>query len=309
MGIAFLFPGQGSQIPGMLHTLPDHPVIRKTLDEVSQILGSHVQDLDSASALESTVSVQLALLSAGVATARALVAEGVEPEAVAGLSVGAFAAGVQSGVVELSDAVRLVQHRAEMMVQLYPNGYGLSTIIGLTEQQVAQLVNEAHTDDAPVYLGNINAPRQIVIAGSDAGMTKVLAAARRIGARKVERLHVPVPSHCPLLEPVAASLRTMLRAITIHQPTTVYVGNVTARALRSPEAIAEDLVSNIAHGVRWFDATTVLEELGCRLFFEMPSGHVLRELAREAQPEVRALSIGESTIPYALRLASQLHDS
>ncbi len=309
MGIAFLFPGQGSQIPGMLHTLPDHPAVRQTLEEVSRVLGRNVQDRDSAAALESTVSVQLAHLSAGVATARALIAEGIQPEAVAGLSVGVFAAGVQSGVLELPDAVRLVQHRAEMMVQLYPNGYSLSTIIGLNEQQVAQLVKDVHTVDAPVYLGNINAPRQIVVAGSDAGMTMVLDAARKIGARKVERLHVSVPSHCPLLEPVAASLRTMLRTMTIHQPTTVYVGNVTARALRSPETIAEDLASNIAHGVRWFDATTVLEELECRLFFEMPSGHVLRELAREAQPEVRALSIGESTIPYALRLAAQLHDS
>ena len=309
MGIAFLFPGQGSQIPGMLHVLPDHPAVRKTLDEVSEVLGRHVQDLDSASALGSTVSVQLVLLSAGVATARALIAEGVEPEVVAGLSVGAFAAGVISGVVELSDAVRLVQHRAEMMVSLYPDGYGLSSIMGLMELQVAQLVRDAYAEESPVYVGNINAPRQIVIAGSDAGMTKVLNAARNVGARKVERLHVSVPSHCPLLEPVAASLRTMLRTMTIYRPTTVYVGNVTARALRSAEAIAEDMVSNIAHGVRWFDATTVLEELGCHLFFEMPPGHVLRELAREAHPEVRALSIGESNIHYALRLASQRHDA
>ncbi len=309
MGIAFLFPGQGSQIPGMLHTLPNHSAVRQTLEEVSEVLGHHVQDLDSAAALESTVSVQLALLSAGVATARALIAEGIEAEAVAGLSVGAFAAGVQSGVIELSDAVRLVQHRAEMMVELYPDGYGLSSIIGLTEQQVADLVRDTHTEEIPVYVGNINAPRQIVIAGSNAGMAKVLEAARKIGARKAERLHVSVPSHCPLLEPVAASLRAMLRTMTIHRPATVYVGNVTARALRSPEAIAEDLASNIAYGVRWFDATTVLEELGCRLFFEMPSGHVLRELAREAQPEVRALSIGESTISYAVRLVSQLQDA
>lgn len=308
MSIAFLFPGQGSQIPGMLHALPEHPTVRQTLDEVSQILGCNIKDLDSASALESTVSVQLALLTAGVATARALITEGVTPESVAGLSVGAFAASVLSGVIELPDAVRLVQHRAESMVALYPRGYGLSTIIGLSEQQVTQIVKEAHTKDAPVYVGNINAPRQIVIAGSDAGMTKVLDAARKIGARKAERLHVSVPSHCPLLEPVAASLRMMLRTMTIHQPTTLYVGNVTARALRSPDAIAADLANNIAHGVRWFDSTTVLEELGCRLFFEMPSGHVLRELAREAHPDIRALSLGESTIPYAVHLASQLHD-
>jgi malonate decarboxylase epsilon subunit len=84
----------------------------------------------------------------------------------------------------------------------------------------------------------------------------------------------------------------------------VYVGNVTGRALRSAEAISEDLASNIAHGVRWHDATTVLEELGCRLFLEMPPGHVLSELAREAFPDVRTLAIGETSFKHALLLAS-----
>ena len=303
MGIAFLFPGQGSQIPGMLHALPSHPAVHQTLDEVSQVLGKHVLDLDSSVALQGTVSVQLALLSAGVATARALMAEGVEPEAVAGLSVGSFAAAVQSGAINLSDAVRLVQHRAAMMVKLYPDGYGLSTIIGLTEQQVAQLVHDAYTEEFPVYVGNINAPRQIVVAGSDTGMTRVMEAARKAGARKVERLKVSVPSHCPLLEPVAVSLKKMMRTITIQQPTKLYVGNITGRVLRTSDAIAEDLAGNIAHGVRWLDSTTVLEELGCHLFIEMPPGHVLRELARESQVGVRTLSVGESALPYVLRIA------
>jgi len=86
MSVAFLFPGQGSQVPGMLHALPDHPSIARTFDEVSEALGENVVELDSPTALRSTVSVQLALLASGVAVARALVAEGVEPEAVAGMS-------------------------------------------------------------------------------------------------------------------------------------------------------------------------------------------------------------------------------
>jgi acyl transferase domain-containing protein len=143
MSVAFLFPGQGSQTPGMLRALPDHPAIVRTLDEVSESLGANVLELDSAEALQSVVSVQLALLASGVAVARALVEEGIEPEAVAGLSVGAFAAAVQSGVISLSDSVHLVQQRAEMMVELYPKGYGLAAIIGLTERQVSTLVEEA----------------------------------------------------------------------------------------------------------------------------------------------------------------------
>jgi malonate decarboxylase epsilon subunit len=304
MSVAFLFPGQGSQAPGMLHALPDHPAIVRTLDEVSESLGANVLELDSAEALQSTVSVQLALLASGVAMARALMEEGVQPEAVAGLSVGAFAAAVQSGVISLSDSVHLVQQRAEMMVEFSPKGYGLAAIVGLTEKQVSTLVEEAHTKQTPVYLGNINAPRKIVIAGSDEGMTKVLEAARKSGARKAERLHVSVASHCPLLEPVAVALRTSLRKMQLQWPRRVYVGNVNARALRTPDAIAEDLASNIAHGVRWYDTATVLEELGCALFLEMPPGHVLSELAKEGFPEVKTLAVGESSLRYTLHLVA-----
>jgi malonate decarboxylase epsilon subunit len=305
MSIAFLFPGQGSQIPGMLHALPDHPAAARTLDEISDYLKADIRELDSEKALQSSVTVQLALLASGVAMARALIEEGVEPEAVAGLSVGAFAAAVQCGVISLCDSLRLVQQRAELMVQLYPSGYGLAAIVGLTEKEVSGLVKEAHTDRAPVYVGNINAARQIVIAGSDEGMNKVLEGARKSGARKAEYLHVSVPSHCPLLEPVAVALRESLGKMHLHSPTCVYVGNVNARALRTPDAIAADLTSNVAHGVRWYDSVTVLNELGCQAFLEMPPGHVLSELAKDIVSSVETLAVGESSLKHALELAAR----
>lgn len=303
MSVAFLFPGQGSQVPGMLHTLPDHQSITRTLDEVSESLGENVLELDSPEALRSTVSVQLALLASGIAVARALIAEGVAPEAVAGMSAGAFAAAVAAGALNLADGVRLMKQRAERMVELYPKGYGLAAIVGLTEKQVSTLVEKAYTAQNPVYVGNINAPLQIVIAGSDEGMNKVLEAARKSGARKAVRLDVSEPSHCPLLQPVADTLTKSLLAIHLQKPKSTYIGNVTGRALRSAQAISEDLASNIAHGVRWHDATTVLTELGCRLFLEVPPGHVLSELGREAFPDVRTLAVGETSFKHALRLA------
>jgi malonate decarboxylase epsilon subunit len=303
MSVAFLFPGQGSQVPGMLHNLPDHPAVARTLDEVSESLHADIRELDSAEALQSTVSVQLALLASAVAVARALLEEGVNPEAVAGLSVGAFAAAAAADVLNLADGVRLVKERGEDMVKLYPRGYGLAAIVGLTEEQVSTLVKDAYTDQNPVYVGNINAPRQIVIAGSNEGMDAVLEAARKSGARKAVRLQVSEPSHCPLLQPVADALKRSLREIHLQEPKMVYVGNVTGRALRDAKAIAEDLATNIVHGVRWYDATTVLEELGCRLFLEMPPGHVLSELGREAFADVRTLAIGETSFSNAVRLS------
>jgi malonate decarboxylase epsilon subunit len=308
MSVAFLFPGQGSQVPGMLHNLPDHPAVARTLDEVSESLHADVRELDSAEALQSTVSVQLALLASGVAVARALFEERVKPEGVAGLSVGAFAAAVAAGVLNLGDGVQLVKERGEDMVKLYPQGYGLAAIIGLTETQVCTLVKNAYTEQNPVYVGNINAPRQIVIAGSNEGMDKVLGAARRSGARKTVRLDVSEPSHCPLLQPVADALKKSLQAIHLQEPKIVYVGNVTGRALRSAEAISEDLATNIAHGVRWYDATTVLQELGCKLFLEMPPGHVLSELAEQNLSGVHSVPVDPAVLPRILRL-TQLEEA
>jgi malonate decarboxylase epsilon subunit len=292
----------------MLHALPDHPEIAQTLDEVSESLGQNVLELDSTAALQSTISVQLALLASGVAVARALIADGVEPEAVAGMSVGAFAAAVVAGVLNLADGVKLVKQRGEMMVELYPNGYGLAAVVGLTEEQVSILVQEIHSVQTPVYVANINAPRQIVIAGSNDGMNRVLEAARKTGAHEAVRLDVSEPSHCPLLEPVADALKKSLRAMRLQQPKMVYMGNVTGRALRSAEAISEDLAGNIAHGVRWYDATTVLEELGFRLFLEMPPGHVLSHLAGEAFPDIETVAVGEVSLKDAAQLGRSQGD-
>jgi malonate decarboxylase epsilon subunit len=302
---AFLFPGQGAQRPGMLHELVDDPAVDLTLDEISDVLNSDVRLLDSPDALGSTVSAQLALLASGVATARVLQGRGVTCCAVAGLSVGAFAAAVVAEAITLKDAVILVRSRAEKMEQLYPVGYGLAAIVGLNERQVTAIVDSVNTAATPVFVGNINAPRQIVIAGSIEGMQKALEKASQQGARKAELLHVSVPSHCPLLSSVADSLRLQLNSMRLETPKFPYIANVTGRALRSASAVATDLADNIAHGVRWQDMTTVLEELGCRLFFEMPPGHVLSELAKEGVPQVKTLAIGESSLRSLLKFGAR----
>ena len=301
---AFLFPGQGAQKPGMLHELVDDPAVQLTLDEISDELRFDVRLLDSPEALNSTISVQLALLASGVATARALLGQGVPCCAVAGLSVGAFAAAVIAEAVTLKDAVILVRSRGEQMAQLYPAGYGLAAIVGLTERQVRAIVDSIHTAAAPVFVGNINAPRQIAIAGSIEAMQKVLEEASRRGARKAELLHVSVLSHCPLLSPVADSLRLQLNSMQLKAPKFPYIANVNARAVRSAAAVATDLADNIAHGVRWHDATIVAKELGCNLFLEMPPGHILTDLAKENVPGVTASVVTTDLFRHVLRLAS-----
>jgi malonate decarboxylase epsilon subunit len=305
MSVAFIFPGQGSQSPGMLHRLLDHPAVVRTVDEISEVLHSDVRSLDSEQGLKSDVSVQLTLLAAGIATARALMEQDVQPAAASGLSVGAFAAAVTAGVLSLQDAVELVKLRAEQMMKLYPTGYGLSAIVGLNESRVTKIVRAVTSVQDPVFVGNINAPRQIVIAGSNVAMDQVLDEARREGASKAVRLHVSVPSHCPLLQPVADLLERRMSSMHLKAPKLIYVGNVTARPMRTKELIARDLANNIAHGVRWHDATTVLKELGCNLFLEMPPGHILSHLAKENLKGIDAVPVEAGALTRVLRLTQQ----
>ena len=285
--------------------MPDHPATTAVLCEMTDLLGYDVRGLDSETALKSTVSAQLALLASGVASARVLMDSGLEPAAVAGLSVGAYAAAVAAGALLLADATRLVQSRAEQMEQMYPTGYGLAALVGLNELQVTKLVKNVYSDAEPVFVANINAPRQIVIAGSVKGLEKVLPLATAEGARKAELLDVAVPSHCPLLEPVARSLRAQLEAIPVSAPKIVYIANVNARVQRSAEAIKSDLADNIAHGVRWHDATSVAQELGCQLFLQAPPGHVLTDLVRDNLKDAEAYAVTPDSIGRVLRLAQQ----
>jgi malonate decarboxylase epsilon subunit len=305
MNTTFPFPGQGSQKPGMLHHLISHQATEEVLREMSETLGFDLRSLDSQESLKSTVAVQLALLAAGVATARVLIRQGLQPTAVAGLSVGAFAAAVIAEAITLGDATRLVRLRAEQMEKLYPRGYGMAALIGLDEPAVSQLVYKVSKEDNPVFVGNINAPRQIVIVGSITGLKQAVALALRCGARKAELLDVAVPSHCRLMEPVARLLHEKLQGMAVHDPQLVYISNVKARAIRFAEGIASDLADNIAYGVRWHDTTIVAHELGCELFLEMQPGHILSDLVRDNLPGVEAHPVLPDNLKWILTRARQ----
>ncbi|PLM07441.1 malonate decarboxylase subunit epsilon, partial [Klebsiella pneumoniae] len=159
MKILFTFPGQGGQRPGMLAALPDREAI---LTQARAVLGDEVDTLDSADALQHTRAVQLCLLIAGVAWARELQRQGVDPQMVSGLSIGAFPAAVIAGALDFASALRLVALRGDLMEQAYPEGYGLTAIMGLTRPRVEALM-QGHE----VYLANLNAETQFVIAGRD----------------------------------------------------------------------------------------------------------------------------------------------
>ena len=309
MSIAYLFPGQGAQTPGFLHRLPKHPAVSATLDEAAAVLGIEVMSLDDAAALASTVAVQLGVLIAGVAVMRALADEGVQVDAAAGLSVGAFGAAVACGVLSFADALPLVKLRGECMEQAYPRGYGMAAIIGLDEDQVTAIIERAGGAGAQLYLANINAPTQIVVSGADRALDAALEAARRAGARRAERMAVSVPSHCPLLNAVARRLAAAMAALEMHDPRRPYVSNRRARVVHDAQGVRDDLIHNVANSVRWHDSMTVLYELGVRLFIEPPPGQVLSRLAQQAFADARAIGVEDVQLESIVLLAQRARQS
>ncbi|QGZ64128.1 malonate decarboxylase subunit epsilon [Paraburkholderia acidisoli] len=291
MTLALLFPGQGAQSAGFLHRLPQHDAVRATLDEASAVLGVDVLTLDTAEALQSTVAVQIGLTVAGVALARALAREGLEPEFSAGLSVGAYAAAVSCESLAFADALRMVRKRAELMEHAWPSGYGLSAVSGLSETQIETLIAvHAREGGGAVYVANVNAPRQIVVAGANAALDGFAARVLAAGARKAQRLAVSVPSHCELLAEAADALVEFAREIPFRAPRGVYVDNRGGRPLHSGDAIRADLATNMRYTVRWFDALTVMIEAGAHVFVEAPPGQVLTDIAREHYPDAAAIA-------------------
>jgi malonate decarboxylase epsilon subunit len=302
MSVAFLFPGQGSQQPGMLHELPETAATMATLKEASIILGRDVLELDSEVALRSTAAVQVSLLVSGVAYGRALLARGAAPDMVGGLSVGSFAAAVIADSLEFSLALPLVRLRGELMEEMYPRGYGMAVITGLDETKLSDLIAEVSLPEFPVFLANLNAPRQIVVSGALPGLERLLERVQLAGAHRAQRLNVSVPSHCRLLEPVAQKLDRALNGASIRPPKYIYVGNRGGRPLRDPDAVRQDLVSNVAHPVRWHDATTLMFELGARLFVELPPGRVLVNLAAASFPEARTIACAGSRVEFVAQM-------
>ncbi|EPJ84965.1 malonate decarboxylase subunit epsilon [Pseudomonas sp. CFII68] len=275
MSSLFVFPGQGAQRVGMLHGLAP-----QILDEAGDVLGEDVLQLDNAEALQSTRAVQLCLLIAGVAASRRLLEQAPAPDYVAGLSIGAYPAAVVAGALGFEDALRLVSLRGELMQRAYPHGYGMTAIIGLELAAVEALLAQVHGDRTPVYLANINADNQVVIAGSDEAMSNVAKLARSLGAGKACRLAVSVPSHCPLLETPARTLAQAFADVSLKAPALGYLSGSRARPLINTEALRDDLAFNMCRVVDWRGTVQSAYERGVRLQIELPPGAVLTALAR-----------------------------
>jgi malonate decarboxylase epsilon subunit len=300
MKILFTFPGQGTQRAGMLQKLPQDGDI---MARVRAILGDEADTLDTTDALKHTRAVQLCLLIAGVACAQELERQGIVPDMVCGLSIGAFPAAVAAGALSFEDALSLVALRGDLMEQAYPQGYGLTAITGLQLSQVEKLIEGSGT-----YVANINAEQQIVIAGSNDDMALVAQRALALGAQKAKQLAVSVPSHCELLHEPALKLQQAFADVTLTRPRCTYLSGSTARVAWQPEKIAEDLALNMSRTVRWRDAMIAANERDVRLAIEMPPGSVLTGLTRQAFREGEMLCAEQNSVELIKRLAERVKE-
>jgi malonate decarboxylase epsilon subunit len=305
MRVLFTFPGQGAQRPGMLHRLPDHPEAARTLAETREVLCTDPLQLDTAAALASSMAVQHCLLVAGVAMARVLAASGGRPDMVAGLSIGAYPAAVVAGALDYRDAVSLVAKRGRLMDEAYPHGYGMAAIVGLDQQQMEGLLVQVHASTRPVYLANLNAERQFVIAGADDALRAVMDLALVHGASKAARLAVSVPSHCELFDGAAATMRAAFAGIELRRPRIPFLSSSAARMLSDPARIADDLAGNMARQVHWADTVRLAWERGARLAVEMPSGLVLTNLTAPVFTEGLAVGCENTSTETILALIAR----
>jgi malonate decarboxylase epsilon subunit len=295
--VAFVYPGQGAQRPGMLSDLPCVPEVDQTLAEAGRLIPGGIGTLDSPASLTQTVPAQLALLVSGVAATRALAARGAAPDIVAGHSVGAFAAAVAAGALQFSEAITAVTHRARRMAELFPHGYGMLAVSGLREEELGKIAEQVTAEGHPAWLANVNSIDQMVLTGTNAALDRGRELARARGARRTDRLEVAVPSHAPILEPVSAELRSLLCRRAARPLTARYVTISTARPATTSADVLDDLTVSVSRTLRWRDAFGVITELGTRFVLQLPPGRVLVDLAQSdlestgaTRVDVRAMS-------------------
>lgn len=293
--IAFVFPGQGSQKVGMGRALAEaFPEARAAFDEADAALGERLSALcfeGPESDLQLTENTQPAILAASVAAARVLEARGVTPAIVAGHSLGEYSAHVVAGTLDFADVVRIVRRRGRYMQEAVPVGAGaMAAVLGLDREAVARACEEAAGGEV-VAPANLNAPGQVVIAGTTAAVERAGAAARARGARRVIPLPVSAPFHCALMKPAEDRLAPELRALRVSAPRVPVVANVDAAPKTSgPEAI-EALVRQVSAPVRWEDVVGRLASAGVRAYVEVGPGTVLSGLIRKIQREARVANL------------------
>ncbi|WP_263262874.1 ACP S-malonyltransferase [Pseudomonas sp. RIT-PI-S] len=281
--LAFVFPGQGSQVVGMLaDQAGQHPVIGETFKEASEALGYDLWALTQqgpAEQLNQTDKTQPAILTASVALWRLWQAQdGATPAYVAGHSLGEYSALVAAGSIGLADAARLVERRGQLMQHAVPAGQGgMAAILGLADEAVIAACAEAANGEV-VSAVNFNSKGQVVIAGNAEAVNRAIEACKARGAKRAMPLPVSVPSHCALMRPAAERFAEDVAAIAWQAPAIPLVQNVTAAVAANLDDLKQNLLAQLYMPVRWVETVALLAQQGAHQLVECGPGKVLSGL-------------------------------
>jgi [acyl-carrier-protein] S-malonyltransferase len=293
--IAFVFPGQASQYPGMGKELADnHPLAKAVFEEADKALGFSISQMCFAGSeedLKLTANTQPAILTVSVAAHRVLMEKGIAPDFVAGHSLGEYSALVAAGSLKFSDAVELVRKRGTYMQETVPSGEGaMAAIMGLSPAVVVDACKRA-AEGKVCSPANLNSPEQTVISGHADAVKRAVEIASQLGAKRAVVLPVSAPFHCALMMPAQEKLEKDLRKIEFAALRVPLVTNVDADTETSGDEACDALIRQVTNPVRWEESVRELIDEGVDTFIEVGPGRVLSGLLRQIERSVSTLNV------------------
>jgi len=290
---AFIFPGQGSQYVGMGNELFLTPSGGRLQQTAREILGKQFIKLlaeGPEEELQQTAWTQPAILLVSVAAYQLLSEAGIEPDYVAGHSLGEYSAHVAAGSLSLSEALRVVRKRGELMQAAVPSGGGMAAILGLSAELVEEACRRA-TERGVVAPANYNCPGQVVISGEILAVAYAIEIAKELGAKRAIPLVVSGPFHSSLMDKVGEQLQPVLESVSWNTPRCPVIANIDATEVISPLRTVSTLVEQVSGAVRWEQSIRHLLELGVDTFVECGPGKVLTGLVKKIAPGVNLLRV------------------
>lgn len=297
--IAFIFPGQGSQVVGMGKELAEkYPIARRTFEEADEALGFKLSQVcfeGPEEQLRLTEVTQPAILTSSIAALRVLEGRIPKPCYVAGHSLGEYSAHVAAGTISFCDAVRTVHNRGKYMQEAVPVGAGaMAAILGMEFEKVAAVCQDAAQGEV-CSPANINSPEQIVISGNTAAVERGVKLADERGAKRAKLLRVSAPFHCALMKPAQDRLQPELEKLKMQKPVYPVACNVDASFVTDDVRAAATLVAQVTGSVKWEQCMRLLIAEGVQTFIEIGPGKVLCGLMRQIDRSKTCLNVGDES--------------